>query len=67
MFDRLKKMQVGKAIYRMSRLPIIGLPVLMLSRLAQHEGFQPAHLRPSNIAHNTRARTALERFEAGLK
>ncbi|QCO58160.1 hypothetical protein EOK75_20605 (plasmid) [Pseudorhodobacter turbinis] len=67
MFDRIKKMYVGKVIYRIARLPVIGVPVLILSRFVQYEIFQIVHLLPSNIAHNKRARTALEEFEAKLK
>ena len=67
MFDRIKKTYVGKVIYRLARLPVIGLPLLILSRAVQYETFQLVHLLPSSIAHNKRARTALEEFEAKLK
>lgn len=67
MFENLKKTGFGKRIHRFSRLPVLGWPVRMLSRFVQSEFFQPSHLYPSNMAHNTRARDALAAFEASLK
>jgi len=67
MLERFKKTGLGKAIYRLSRRPTVGPPLRRLAAAAQSEAFQPAHLRPDNLAHNKRARAALEHFEAGLE
>lgn len=67
MFDRLKKTAFGKWVYKFSRRPGIGWPMLMLSRFVQSEIVQPAHYYPDNRAHNRKQEQTLKQFEADHK
>jgi hypothetical protein len=67
MIASLKKTRLGKAIHHLSRRPVIGCPIRMISRFVQSEVFQPAHLHPANIAHNRREARILRQFESNLK
>lgn len=67
MLERLKRTEMGVALYRFSRREIAGWPVRKLAEFAQFCGMQLARFKPANRRHNARARAALARFEAGLK
>lgn len=67
MLQRLKKSSLGKWMYRASRLPGLGLPLRVLSRMVQIEALQIAHLKPRNRAHNRRQRRILSDFVQGSK
>lgn len=58
MIARLKATLLGKWLYRLSRLPVIGLPLRWLSRREAFKAIDLAHFRAENRRHNaTQART----------
>ncbi|MBN8189839.1 hypothetical protein JF540_24440 [Salipiger thiooxidans] len=67
MISRLKKTGLGQAIYKLSRSGPLGWPVLMLSRAAQAESMQVAHLKPRHRKHNATQREILAAFERGVR
>lgn len=51
------------ALYRFSRMALIGVPLRLAARIRKIEVIQPAHLYPAHISHNRRQNGVLAEFE----
>ncbi|MEL7165876.1 MAG: hypothetical protein AAGL96_10440 [Pseudomonadota bacterium] len=63
MIEKIKHSRFGQTLYRFSRRPVIGRPVLMLAKLLQSDALNLDHVKAKNRAHNARQMEILAAFE----